>query len=140
MGYSRLIEINKTNSSEYSSQSVVYEEVLGNLNIKKEKYIQQHIILFICIISLFVSGSLIFNMTSFFPLFVDKKYNKEFKQISALQISFCFSAYEIACVAATKFNSITISKMGRKNSILFGLSLLAFANVGIGSLYYLHKD
>ena len=57
-----------------------------------------------------------------------------------MQIAFCFSAFEIACVASSKLNSVTISKMGRKNALIFGLALLVVANLGIGSLYYLSPD
>jgi hypothetical protein len=57
-----------------------------------------------------------------------------------MEIAFCFSAFEVACVASSKFNSVTISKMGRKNSLLFGLGLLVLANLGIGTLYYLPAD
>ena len=80
-------------------------------------------------------------MASFFPLFVESKYNnKNIKQIDTMEIAFCFSAFEVACVASSKFNSVTISKMGRKNSLLFGLALLVLANFGIGTLYYLPAD
>jgi hypothetical protein len=57
-----------------------------------------------------------------------------------MQIALCFSAFEIACVASSKFNSVTISKMGRKNALIFGLFLLVVANLGIGTLYYLPVD
>lgn len=57
-----------------------------------------------------------------------------------MEIAFCFSAFEVACVASSKFNSVTISKIGRKNALLFGLGLLVLANLGIGTLYYLPAD
>ena len=76
-------------------------------------------------------------MTSFFPIFVKNKYHS---QISDIEVSFCFSAFEIACVVSTKLNSVTISKMGRKNSILLGMFLLIISNFFIGTLYYLSED
>jgi fucose permease len=57
-----------------------------------------------------------------------------------VEIAFCFSSFEVACVVSSKLNSLTISKMGRKNSILLGLFFLIIANVGIGTLYYLPDD
>jgi hypothetical protein len=82
-------------------------------------------------------------MAAFFPLYVNKKYNNPPhgpKEISEIQIAYCFSAFEIACVSSSKFNSVTISKMGRKNSLIFGLGLLVIANLGIGTLYYMPKN
>ena len=79
-------------------------------------------------------------MAAFFPLYVNKTYNTQTKHINEIQISFCFSAFEIACVTSSKINSMTISKMGRKNSVQLGLTLLALANIGIGTLYYMPKD
>lgn len=87
------------------------------------------------------------SLESFFPVFVQNKYNSKtdkfgnkIEQISTVQIALCFSCFEIACIILSKFNSVSINKIGRKNSIIFGLFLMITCNCGIGSLYYMPED
>ena len=61
-----MYEINKSNSD----VSFISATIL-NKNKLNEKTLEKKVILFLCIISLFISGCLIFNMASFFPLFVE---------------------------------------------------------------------
>ena len=86
------------------------------------------------------NGTQMLSLESFFPVFVKNKYNKNFEQISTVQVAFCFSCFEISCIILSKFNSVSINKMGRKNAIIFGLCLMVICNFGIGTLYYMPED
>ena len=87
------------------------------------------------------NGTQMLSLESFFPVFVKNKYNKNGEErISTVQIALCFSCFEISCILLSKFNSVSINKMGGKNSIICGLLLMITCNFGIGSLYYMPGD
>jgi MFS family permease len=83
-----------------------------------------------------VCGTLYLSISSFFPLFVEAHY----PMISSTMVSICMSSFEVAGVLFTPVHAITISKMGRKNSIIFGFSILVFTTTSLGLLSYIPYD
>lgn len=71
------------------------------------------------------------NVLSFVPNYVKKHYG-EF--ISVTMISICLSSFQLAAILSTKIHQLTISKMGRKNSILLGFLILFVTTTGLGML------
>ena len=83
-----------------------------------------------------VCGTLYLSISSFFPLFVEAHY----PMINSSMVSICMSSFEVAGVLFTPVHAITISKMGRKNSIVFGFSILIFTTTSLGLLSYIPYD
>ena len=79
-------------------------------------------------------------MASFFPVYVDDKYNYPLKQlgkpkvISTFEISLCIVGLELAVMVCTFIHPRTISLMGRKNAILIGFAVQVVTNIILGLL------
>lgn len=99
-----------------------------------------------CLFGSMTSGALYLNMASFFPVFVDTKYNstvvsgQKVQVISPFLISLGISAFMTAQLFSVKIHAITISKMGRKRASLIGFSMLVITNMCLGLAALLPVD
>lgn len=94
--------------------------------------------LIVCIIICQITcGTLYLNVVSFFPLFVNQHY-KDY--ISTFMTSCCLSAFQFAAVISTKVHQVTISKMGRKNAVIVGFTILLISTTCLGMLEYVPYD
>lgn len=76
-------------------------------------------------------GTMILNVASFYPLYVETHYPEE---ISSVMVASALSCFQVAGVIFTPIHSITISKMGRKNSIIIGFICIFITNTALGAL------
>ena len=74
---------------------------------------------------------MLFNVPSFYPLYVEQHFGKH---VSSAMSGVALGCFQIAGTIFTPVHSITISKMGRKNSILFGTTLILVTNTAFGAL------
>ena len=85
-------------------------------------------------------------MASFFPVYVDDKYNKPLRAqglprtVSTFEISLCIVGLELAVMMCTFIHPRTISLMGRKNAILIGFAVQVVTNIVLGLLANMPKD
>ena len=104
------------------------------------KQAQKKWIFLACILGQITCGSLYLNMASFFPVYVDDKYNKPLKAlgkkpvISTFEISLCIVGLELAVMLCTFIHPRTISLMGRKNAIMIGFAVQVITNIVLGLL------
>lgn len=77
-----------------------------------------------------VCGTLYLSITAFFPLYV----KQNFSEIDTTMIAICMSAFEAAGVLSGPIHAVTLSKIGRKNSIIIGHILILLTTMGLGLL------
>jgi len=78
-------------------------------------------------------GMLYLNITSFYPLFTIDNYGEN---ISVAMIAFAMCSFELSGFIFSPVHAATISKMGRKNAILIGISILLSTNTVMGFLSF----
>lgn len=84
-----------------------------------------------------VCGTLYLNISSFYPVFVNKKYGDK---INTIQIAMALACFNLAGVVCAPVHAITIRMMGRKNAILVGFLAILASNTALGMLSYLSED
>ena len=84
----------------------------------------------------FLCGTQYLNIASFFPNFVKKSYPET---ITETMTAFCLTSNQLAAMLTFKIHQISISKIGRKNAVLLGLTLLSLTTVGLGMLDLISK-
>ena len=80
---------------------------------------------------------IIVNIQSFYPLYVTQRFGQ---YISPSMVAIAMSCFEVAGVLFTPVHAYSISKMGRKNSMIIGMICLLLTNTGLGMLSYLADD
>ena len=83
------------------------------------------------LISNMICGTMILNIASFYPLYVEQIYGLN---ISSFMVGLALGAFQVAGILCTPIHAVTISKMGRKNSIVFGFTLILMANTALGAV------
>jgi len=83
------------------------------------------------ILSSFMMGTMILNIVSFFPLFVNIHYGKH---IDATMTGIALACFNLAGSVFTPLHAVTISKFGRKNSILIGFTFMLTSNSMLGAM------
>jgi MFS family permease len=83
----------------------------------------------IILMSMVVCGTLYLNILSFFPLYVDKRFNGA---IPTQTIAFMLCSFNAAGVLFSPCNYYFIRKYGRKNSLMFGFFLLFISQFALG--------
>jgi MFS family permease len=76
-------------------------------------------------------GTAYLNVSSFYPLYVNDKYPGK---INSTIVSICLAAFEFAGFIFTPIHGYTISKIGRKNAILMGFTLLILSTTALGMI------
>ena len=87
--------------------------------------------------SMMVCGTLYLNISSFYPLFVKKKYGDE---ISTVVIACTLCCFNLAGVVCTPIHAVTISRMGRKNALLVGFWVILISNTCLGFCAYISEE
>ena len=80
-----------------------------------------------------VCGTLYLSIGAFFPLYVQQN----FSEINITMISICMSCFEAAGVLCGPIHAVTMSKMGRKNSIIIGHILIMLTTMGLGLISFI---
>lgn len=88
--------------------------------------------------STIICGTLYLNISSFYPLYVERTFGLE--TINSTMIAVAIAMFEFAGFVSNPIHAHTISKVGRKNSILIGLVILVLANTALGMLSYIPAD
>ena len=81
------------------------------------------------ILSSFMMGTMILNIVSFFPLFVSIHYGKF---IDATMTGLALACFNLAGTVFTPLHAHTISKFGRKNSMMVGFVFMLISNTMLG--------
>ena len=89
-----------------------------------------------CLVQRIVCGTLYLSVTSFFPLYV----GIHFPEINATLISICMTAFEFSGCLFGPFHPVTMTKIGRKNSIIYGAIILVFTTTSMGLLSVVELD
>lgn len=76
-------------------------------------------------------GTMILNIVSFFPLFVNIHYGK---YIDATMTGMALACFNLAGSVFTPLHAVTISKFGRKNSIMIGFVFMLASNTMLGAM------
>lgn len=76
---------------------------------------------------------MILNVASFYPLHVENHYT----QINPGKVALALGCFNVAGVIFTPVHSWTISKMGRKTSIILGMFCVLVSNTALGALAYI---
>ena len=76
-----------------------------------------------------VCGTLYLNIVSFYPLYAEQKFPG---YMTSTLVAVAMNTFELAGVLSTPIHAVSISKMGRKNSILIGLLVLFICNTAMG--------
>jgi MFS family permease len=79
--------------------------------------------------SMLACGTLYLNITSFFPLFVQKRFGD---QINTVVIAITLTSFNFAGVVCSPIHAVTISKMGRKNALMIGFVCIFLSNTALG--------
>lgn len=87
--------------------------------------------------SMLACGTLYLNITSFFPLFVQKQFGD---QINTVVIAITLSSFNFAGVVCSPIHAVTISKMGRKNALMIGFGCIFLSNTALGVCAYLAPE
>jgi MFS family permease len=89
-----------------------------------------------CLIALTIGNMMIENMASFLPPFVGSHTWKSDDNyaLTPFDISLILSIFSIAQVIFAPFNSIIKNKLGAKNAVLVGFTLLTLATFGLGAI------
>jgi MFS family permease len=88
--------------------------------------------------STIICGTLYLNISSFYPLYVERTFGLD--TINSTMIAVAIAMFEFGGFVSNPIHAHTISKVGRKNSILIGLTILVLANTALGMLSYIPAD
>lgn len=91
-------------------------------------------ICFACLFAKCIGNMMIQNIVSFLPLFVQSNDWDESSsfQINERSISFIIAIFSIASCIFSPINSFFKNKLGAKNTILFGFTLITVNSFGLG--------
>jgi hypothetical protein len=76
-----------------------------------------------------VCGTLYLNIVSFYPLYAEKMFPD---YMTSTLVAVAMNTFELAGVVSTPIHAVSISKIGRKNSILIGIFVLLICNTAMG--------
>lgn len=89
-----------------------------------------------CLLALTIGNMMIENMASFMPPFIDTHVwvSSDQYKLTSFDVSLILSIFSVAQVIFAPFNSIIKNKLGAKNAVLVGFSLLTIATFGLGAI------
>ncbi len=79
----------------------------------------------------FTCSTLYLNISSFFPLFVNKNFGTH---INSLMVAISLCAFELSGFVTTPLIPIIINRTGRKWSMVMGFICLLISNTALGAL------
>jgi MFS family permease len=89
-----------------------------------------------CLLALTIGNMMIENMASFMPPFIENHTwtSSDNYKLTSFDVSLILSIFSVAQVIFAPFNSIIKNKLGAKNAVLVGFSLLTIATFGLGAI------
>lgn len=86
----------------------------------------------------FISSCLQVSIISYFALFVQSRFGKE--NFSSVLVGATFSGCALGAIFCSPFYAKVSEALGRKNTIIFGSTIMLCMNTACGCLGYMSRD